>query len=195
MRKSEQTRLEILKKSFDLIYINGYQSTSIDDIISSLKVTKGAFFYHFRNKEEMALALLNEFTTPDMKRILMDPLEKSMNPIKDLYEMLSDILMDNIHFDVRYGCPMVNLIEEMSPLNPAFNSSLKQIVLSWVNAIESCLERGQGIGAVNRHINVNEVAMYIVTGYSGARNMGKIFGVDSYHTFLKQFKIYLSSLS
>ncbi len=48
MKKAEVTRLNILQKAFELIYVNGYQTTSIDQIIATTQVTKGAFFYHFK---------------------------------------------------------------------------------------------------------------------------------------------------
>ena len=60
MKKAEITRLNILQKAFDIIYANGYQTTSIDDIIATTKVTKGAFYYHFKSKDEMGLAIINE---------------------------------------------------------------------------------------------------------------------------------------
>lgn len=60
MKKAEATRMAILEKAFDLIYKQGYQATSIDDIIATTRLTKGAFFYHFKNKDEMGIAVINE---------------------------------------------------------------------------------------------------------------------------------------
>jgi len=64
MKKAAATRLMILTKAFELIYVRGYQTTSIDDILATTKVTKGAFYYHFRNKDEMGLAILQEILKP-----------------------------------------------------------------------------------------------------------------------------------
>lgn len=195
MKKSEQTRLNILQKSFEIVYVKGYQSTSIDDILSSMQVTKGAFFYHFKNKEEMALALIKELMYPGMREKLIAPLEKSTDPINDINKLMANLLDDKVYFDARYGCIMVNLIEEMAPLSAIFNNVLKHLVNQWVEAMRSCLETGQKNGLINRHVDPAEVANYIVSGYAGARNMGKIFGTKSYDTFLKQFKIYMSNLA
>jgi len=60
MSKAQDTRMTILRKAFELIYRQGYQATSIDEIIATTAVTKGALFYHFKNKEEMGLAIINE---------------------------------------------------------------------------------------------------------------------------------------
>jgi len=194
MRKSEQTRLSIMQTSAQLIYVKGYQSTSIDDILSSMQVTKGAFFYHFKNKEEMALAFIKEILYPGMRIMMVEPLINSKDPIKDISKLLKNVLQDKVHFDVRYGCPMINLIEEMVPLSEAFNNALKMMTVAWVNAISDCLKRGQANGQVRPDVKVLEVANYIVTGYAGARNMGKMFGTKSYQSFLKQFVSYMESL-
>ncbi|WP_158797960.1 TetR/AcrR family transcriptional regulator [Pedobacter sp. L105] len=194
MRKSEQTRLSIMQTSAQLIYVKGYQSTSIDDILSSMQVTKGAFFYHFKNKEEMALAFIKELMYPGMRMMMVEPLLNSKDPIKTISKQLKDILNNKVHFDMRYGCPMINLIEEMSPLSEAFSNSLKMMTLTWVNAISDCLKRGQANGQLRPDVNTLEVANYMVTGYAGARNMGKIFGIKSYQSFLKQFSFYMESL-
>ena len=195
MKKSAQTRFSILQKSLELIYVKGYQSTSIDDILSSMEVTKGAFFYHFKNKEEMGLALIADLLYPRMKQNLIDPLNSAKDPVKGIYQMIANLLNDTVHFDVEYGCPAVNLIEEMSPLNTAFHKQLKEIVLEWAEAIEKCLIKGKENGKINPEINAADAANYIVSGYAGVRNMGKILGSASYETYLKQFKLYLQSLS
>jgi TetR/AcrR family transcriptional repressor of nem operon len=195
MRKSEQTRFSILQKSFELIYVKGYQSTSIDDILSSMEVTKGAFFYHFKNKEEMGLALITDFLYPRMKQTIIDPLNSAKDPIKCIYQMIANLLKDTVHFDVKYGCPAVNLIEEMSPLNTAFHKHLKAIVSEWTDAIEKCLIKGKENGKINPAVNAADAANYIVSGYAGVRNMGKMLGSASYETYLKQFKLYLNCLS
>ena len=194
MKKSEETRLNILKKSAQLMYVRGYQSTSIDDILSSMQVTKGAFFYHFKNKEEMALAFIRELMYPGMIAMMIEPLNKSTDPIKDINKLIKNILNDHIHFDVRYGCPMINLIEEMAPLSERFNKALKMITLTWTNAIGECLKRGQEDGKVRADLDVMDASNYIITAYAGARNMGKMFGTKSYSTFLKQFVIYMETL-
>lgn len=194
MKKSEETRLSIMRNSAQLMYVKGYQSTSIDDILSSMHVTKGAFFYHFKNKEEMALAFIKELMYPGMKMMMVEPLNNSTDPIAAINKQMKNILNDQVHFDVRYGCPMVNLIEEMTPLSETFNKVLKMMTLTWINAIADCLKRGQDNGKVRTDVVVMDVAYYIVTAYAGVRNMGKMFGTKSYRSFLHQFVIYMDTL-
>jgi TetR/AcrR family transcriptional regulator, transcriptional repressor for nem operon len=83
--KAATTRLGILQKAFDLIYQRGFQATSIDDILATTQVTKGAFFYHFKNKEEMGLALINEVMYPGMKAAFSGLTDSSSHPVEAIH--------------------------------------------------------------------------------------------------------------
>src|SRR3954462_2632675 len=112
MSKPAYTRLTILHKAFELIYTKGYQTPSIDDIIATTQVTKGAFFYHFKNKDEMGLALINEVMMPSMEGAMVQPLAESTHPVRDIYNMVKLLLLDTPFLQVKYGCPAGNLTQE-----------------------------------------------------------------------------------
>ncbi|GAB2684808.1 TetR/AcrR family transcriptional regulator [Mucilaginibacter koreensis] len=194
MSKASNTRLMILQKSFDLVYERGFQATSIDDIIATTQVTKGAFFYHFKNKEDMGLALIKEVMQPNMLPFMTASLQKTGNIRTDIYEMMKSLLHAPF-FKVAYGCPAMNMIEEMAPLNAAFQAALSKLVLQWQQALEQAIQEAQKQGQLNPNHNAKHIAMYISANYSGARNMGKVFGKSAYISFLKEFKKYTSQLA
>ena len=49
-------RTKLLDAALRLIRTKGYAATAIDDLCHAAGVTKGAFFHHFRSKEELAVA-------------------------------------------------------------------------------------------------------------------------------------------
>ena len=61
-RKGEETRKRILDTAQDMILNLGFSGMSIDKLISSLGMTKGAFFHHFKSKDELATALIQRFS-------------------------------------------------------------------------------------------------------------------------------------
>lgn len=194
MSKAEVTRLNILRKAFDLVYANGYQLTSIDDIIAQTDVTKGAFYYHFKNKDTMGLAMIREVMYPGMYDAMVGPLKESKNPIADLYAMMSALLLQNPFFRVKFGCPAINLIEEMAPVNRSFQIALQKLVEEWQDAIASTIEQGKKTGAIRNDVNGKQVAAFISAGYGGIRNMGKLYGKQCYMIYLKELKKYLYTL-
>lgn len=195
MSKGETTRNYIIQKSFELIYKNGYQSTSIDDIIATTRVTKGAFFYHFKSKEEMGLAVIKEKMSPSMVAFSTAVLKNPGNVRINLYKMMEALLLKNDFFIVEYGCPVVNLVEEMSAINSAFQKSLKRVIVNWQAEIESALSLAQDNGQMSKEHDPKKIAQYITANYGGVRYLGKLFGKTSYKNFLQEFKKYLNSLN
>jgi AcrR family transcriptional regulator len=195
MNKAATTRLTILQQAFDLIYKKGYQASSIDDILATTQVTKGAFFYHFKNKDQMGLAMVHEVMYPGMQQALIAPLLTSPDPIHALYTMMKHVLLKSPFFQVKYGCPAVNLIEEMAPVNKAFHNSLLQLMLQWQQAIVHCVREGIINGKIRQDVNAEGVAAFLMAGYSGIRNMGKLLGKTCYHSYLKELEGYLKTLS
>lgn len=194
MSKALNTRYNILQQAFALVYKQGYQATSIDDIIATTKVTKGAFFYHFKNKDEMGLAMIKEVMNPGMVEVLINPLLSAQGSVNEIYEMMHNILLKSDFFDVKYGCPAVNLIEEMSPVNEQFNKALLKLFIQWQNAIQATIVSAIELGNIKIETEAQQVAYFIMAGYSGIRNMGKMLGVACYKSYLKELKIYLDHL-
>lgn len=195
MSKAATTRAMILNKSFELIYKQGYQATSIDTILATTQVTKGAFFYHFKNKEEMGLAMINEVMYPGMYGSLVQPLLAAEDPMADIYDMMRNVLLKVPFLRSKYGCPAVNLIEEMSPLNESFKQALLKLIHQWQDAIKQSIEIAKTLGQVRGDVDPALVANFIIAGYSGIRNMGKALGTACYATYLQELKNYLKQLN
>jgi AcrR family transcriptional regulator len=195
MGKAIETRHLILGKAFELIYVNGYQATSIDDIIATTQVTKGAFFYHFKNKDEMGLAVINELMYPSMYEAYVKPLADSQQPVKDIYALMKYLLMDDTFMQAKYGCPAGNLTQEMSPLNNEFSAALAKLVKQWQEAIRKCIVNGKKAGTIRTNVNAQQVAYFVMSGYWGIRNFGKLYGSNAcYSIYLAELKQYLKGL-
>jgi len=195
MKKAEATRSMILNKAFELIYVKGYQTTSIDDIIATTQVTKGAFYYHFKTKDEMGLAIINEILKPTLTNSFIEPLQTEENPLDAIYNLMDNLLMKNDFLKVEYGCPASNFTQEMTPWNSEFNKALNELTQEWTKAITATIERGKKSGTIRKDINAKQVTIFVMSGYWGIRNLGKLENSKKvYVSYLKQLKIYLDSL-
>src|SRR5450432_172003 len=59
MNGAHGSKEKILLSARELFYFVGYQTTSVDDILRACGVAKSNFYYHFRTKDELALAVLD----------------------------------------------------------------------------------------------------------------------------------------
>ena len=64
--KGEKTRSRILDITKSLVMKKGFAGTSIDDILKEAKLTKGAFFHHFKGKAELAKELVERHAMNDL---------------------------------------------------------------------------------------------------------------------------------
>ena len=187
--------MTILEKAFELIYAKGYQTTSIDDIIATTKVTKGAFYYHFKNKDEMGISIINELLKPNMTNGFKHTLQNDHDPLAAIYSLIYGLLMKDEFLKVEYGCPASNLTNEMTPWHTDFNHALNGLTRQWIKMMSASIEKGKKNGFVRRDVNPMHVTMFVMSGYWGIRNFGKLVNSKkAYLPFLKELKNYLEAL-
>ena len=69
-RKGDETRERILAVAELAVLAKGFSATSIEEIIAEVGITKSGFFYHFRDKGELAKGLLVRYL--DQDKLLLD---------------------------------------------------------------------------------------------------------------------------
>ena len=53
MKKGKKMKKELLKIAYDMFLTQGYENTSVDEIIEKAQIAKGTYYYHFQSKEQM----------------------------------------------------------------------------------------------------------------------------------------------
>lgn len=195
MKKSQETRLHILQTAFELIYSKGYQTTSVDEIIARTKVTKGAFYYHFKTKDEMGLAILNELLKPTFTAYFIKPLQNHEHALESIYHLLYTLLMEDSFMTVANGCPASNFTQEMAPWNAEFTRTLNGLSKDWEQAMIDAIERSREKGLIRKEADARSIAVFVLSGYWGVRNLGKLENSkEVYLVFLNGLKAYFDSL-
>lgn len=61
--RGDATRLALLIAAAEQFYVSGYHAGSVGEIAANAGVTKGAFYFHFRHKRELAEAVIAEMAS------------------------------------------------------------------------------------------------------------------------------------
>lgn len=195
MGKAADTKQMILQKAFALVYTKGYQATSIDDILATTQVTKGAFYYHFKSKDDMGLALISEVLKPVVLQRFAGSADTADDPLISIYNMVEDLLLHNPMLELAYGCPVGNLVQEMGAWGNKFSQALNELTALWQHTLENTIEQGQQKGWLAQDIVPRQVAVFVMSGYWGVRNLGKLYqDKEVYSVFLHELKQYLEGL-
>lgn len=151
----------------------GFQSAGIDTILAATNVTKGALYYHFESKEALGHAIIEEVIAELTRERWMLPLQRSRdkNPIDALIGIVQAIPARPR--DVRSGCPLVNLAQEMSQLDEQFRRRLEMVFHDWQAEIVMALRRGQSQGTVRRDLAPEETASFLIAMVEGYEVLAK----------------------
>ena len=79
--KGERTRERILDVAYEAIVEKGFAATSIEELVEAAGITKSGFFYHFRDKNDLARELFERFLAED--RGIIDTLESRARELSD----------------------------------------------------------------------------------------------------------------
>src|SRR6516164_4321580 len=165
LRDPERTRERLLQAAFQEVHRYGFQSAGIDTILAATNVTKGALYYHFDSKEALGHAIVEEIIAKLPHDKWVRPLQRGKNPIDTLIGIVQATSVRPE--DVKGGCPLVNLAQEMSPLDEQFRKRLEMIFNAWQEAIATALRRGQSQGTVRRDLVPEETAGFLIAMYEG----------------------------
>ena len=163
----------MLQAAFREVYRYGFQSAGIDTILAATNVTKGALYYHFENKEALGYAIIEEIVAKLTRDRWMLPLQQSKD--KDAVDTLIGVVRAIPHRprDVKGGCPLVNLAQEMSQLDEQFRKRLERIFQAWREGIAMVLRRGQSQGTVRRDLVPEETASFLIAMVEGYEVLAK----------------------
>jgi AcrR family transcriptional regulator len=84
-RKGSDTRDRLLAHAESAVLAKGFAATSIEEIIAAVGITKSGFFYHFKDKNELAKALMLRYLAHD--KIVLD----------DLFQRADELNEDPLH--------------------------------------------------------------------------------------------------
>ncbi|MFN0265009.1 TetR/AcrR family transcriptional regulator [Tepidamorphus sp. 3E244] len=180
MRKGESTRERLLDIAEAGVLSKGFGATSIDEIIAEAGMTKSGFFYHFKDKNELARALLERHLDTETRilddlfgrasELHDDPLHAFLIGLKLLSEMLGD--MPNGH----PGC----LVATICYAERMFDAQVRELnrngVLSWRARFLATLEEIAERYPPRDDVDLADVADMVSNTVEGGIVMSKAVG-------------------
>ena len=155
--------------------VSGYRNTSLDDVLRESGVGKGNFYYHFRSKEELGYAILDEMIQSFLERTLepcfSDPEASPVGQIRCFLDRVCQIQRER---NCVGGCPLGNLASELSDLHEGFRARLAVVFSAWRERLTLALERAHARGLLRTDCRPEPVAQFLVASLEGAMLMTKL---------------------
>jgi AcrR family transcriptional regulator len=156
--ESDLTRKRILFTALDLFFENGYAHTTLNDIAKTCGLTRGAIYWHFKDKADLFMALGRhiDYNGIDINKILNEPSLNLKELLNNIIYYFSKLESDNNYW--KFYCLIHYKIEwnvELEPLLVQFREEYKGML----NALRLILERLKVDGSLRNNINTEDVAL------------------------------------
>ncbi len=132
-QKNKETKNKIVKTAWKLFYEQGYENTTVDQIIKECKISKGVFYYYYNAKDEL-LSSLSYMFDEEYKR-MMDTFPQGMNSFDQLILMskqLFKFIEDNVPVDILallYSSQVIKKGEKhLLDQNRYYYKAIKQVI-------------------------------------------------------------------
>lgn len=180
----------------ELFYQNGYHNTSVDDILNRLELSKGAFYYHFKSKEDFFISIIQNLIVQKVYSALVQPIEGKEDPFAIIEKSIDATLETAEHNILDNGFILSNFIMETNGKDEEVNSYLNDILKIWEVALVTSLQKGKTDGYVARHVDSEGVAAYVIASYIGIRvQMASGNAKSLRYKYIQQLRAYFRTLT
>jgi AcrR family transcriptional regulator len=159
----------IIHESLKLFSLNGFLSTSIQDILSAAKTSKGGFYNHFSSKEDLFFQVLDEARQIWRERNLLG-LDEIGEPIDKLIKLLENYkdryLLDAENFPG--GCIFIMFAVELGDSRPHLSREVQKGFKGLKSMLKRILENGKSSNAAYSGLNTDTITEIVFNGMLGA---------------------------
>ncbi len=196
----KDTRARLLDAAEEMINTHGFAATSIDKVIEEVGVTKGSFFYHFKSKQALALALIQRFAEGDqaLLRTNMERAEKlSDDPLQQLFIFIGLIIevAEGLDETPNPGCLFATYCFESGLFKEETNQVISEAMAAWTVRIEGKLKVAKDKHGIRKDVDLNSLAEMVTVLFEGAYVLARTFpGRKTFSHQMRHYRNYVQLL-
>ncbi|MGW1540811.1 ScbR family autoregulator-binding transcription factor [Streptomyces sp. NPDC002309] len=164
--RAEQTRATIIRAAADLFDRHGYESTSLSDIVEHAQVTKGALYFHFAAKEDLAHAIM-EIQSHHSRQLAREADDRGCSSLEGLIRITFGLVRLTVEGPVaRAGLRLATAgVGVRPPLPHPFTEWFDIVSRRLVGAVKEC--------DIHADVDVDVVAHSLLSFFVGIRVTGR----------------------
>jgi TetR/AcrR family transcriptional repressor of nem operon len=174
-RDGRSTREAVIAAAMRLIPVHGYNAMALDDVLRESGVGKGNFYYHFKSKEDLGHAILDQIVDGFLERTLApcfaDPDGAPLGQIRCFLDRVVEAQRER---NCVGGCVMGNLASELSDIHEGFRTRLATLFTAWQARLATALDSARRRGELASGSDPETVARFVVASLEGAILLAKV---------------------
>ncbi|MFD8546305.1 ScbR family autoregulator-binding transcription factor [Streptomyces sp. NPDC059649] len=160
--RARQTRLAIVRAAAELFDKHGYGGTKIADVVDRIGMTKGALYFHFPDKESLAVAVMEA----QMEGLSVPPQVVKTQELVDAGYALAHLLRSD---PIQRGATRLTMDQDSDQVDRTRSMQL------WLSFTESILVEARKREELLDIVEISEASNYFVGAFAGIQNMAHAF--------------------
>ena len=170
---------KLLDAAVALVREKGYAGTSVEDLCVSAGVSKGAFFYHFKTKEDLAVAAAAHFSAIADEIFAGAPYRKLADPLDRLLgyvDFRTQMLMGRIP---EFTCLLGTMVQEAYETHPEIRVACEMHFANHICELKSDISEAVRLHPIKDVEATNNLAVFMQAAIQGAFVLAKASGDTS----------------
>lgn len=175
MDGTHATKQRLLDVGMALLLEHGYHGLGVQALLDAAQVPKGSFYHHFRDKEDFALQVVDEYMRNvhhGLDQCLNDTARPPLARVRRFFELTEE----NYRREGYLGCLLGGLGQELSGVNGTFRARIAECFTVISERTATCLEEARVRGDIPSDADPREMACLLVDCWEGAALRSRLRG-------------------
>lgn len=172
-RKKEFDRDEVLEKAMETFWCQGYEATSMQDLVEQMGINRGSLYDTFGDKRALFLAAIAHYNETAFAEAIaqLETPEASKQAIVDYFQNFIECATTDKQ---RRGCLMTNSAVELAPHDQNTASCIAAHLRQLENAFYNALVRASEKGEITSKQDLRALARFLTCNLQGLHVMCKV---------------------
>ena len=168
MDKKTTRKNQIIDASINVMYLKGYNGTSVKDITDAAGIPKGSFYNYFKDKEHYAVDAINYYFSELVNGYISKLRNQDLDSLDRIREFFSCGIFWLDQQDITLGCFVGNMTQEMGNNSKLISEVTAKIHSELESMIYENLVEAHANKVLKTELNLKTLASFILSSWQGS---------------------------
>lgn len=162
----------VLDAAMHLFWEQGYEATSMNDLLQAMKLSKSSLYQRFGGKKELFLQCMTRYSEESRARLRVE-LEQAASGLEFIRELLLHTSSEAGANECKRGCLLMNTASEFAQQDPEIASRVVSGIEGFRSILQLAIRRGQDEGEISANHSAEALSSYLMSSVAGLKTMVK----------------------
>ena len=175
MKTAHPTKQRLLDTGLAMLLEHGYHDLGLQALLAATATPKGSFYHHFKDKEDFALAVIDQYMQQvhgGLDECLNDEGRPPLERVRHFFEQTQQSYKKQGYM----GCLLGGLGQELSGVSEVFRRKIAGCFAVIAKRLGACLEDARKVGDIAATSDTQRMASLLVDCWEGAALRSRLHG-------------------